>query len=251
MNEMTRAGYQATVDESKMSIHLIQLNGKTSTKISALISKFDIIIGANDSIVIKLEPVVQGASVTLKLVTPKGDLRAIEITMGSDGRYIYTFTPDMGGFWEYQASWEGDTNYIGSSSDQLGFFVELHEYAHTIIKVTVADRQGAYIVGAVVTSTAQPEGQAKLSNVTDNSGSATFFDVKPGVYSFSVSKGELTASVDSLKVEEGAQSSPHVSLYKPDSPSVFDWVPGYPEVLIILGILVVIMALLWKRGAFS
>lgn len=116
--------------------------GKTPTKISALISKFEIIIGANDSIVIKLELPIQGAAVNLRINTSNGDTRNIPITMGSEGKYVYNFTPDAGGLWRYQASWEGDDNYSGSVSDHLGFVVTLHENIHTHITVTVIDKQG-------------------------------------------------------------------------------------------------------------
>jgi hypothetical protein len=162
--------------------------------------------------------------------------------MGSEGKYIYTFTPDAGGLWRYQASWEGDANHSGSISDRLGFVVTLHENIHTHIIVTVIDKQGIYISGAAVTSTAQPEGQAKLSGVTDNLGSVHFYDVKPGVYSFSISKGELNTTLDSLKVKEGSQSNSYVPLFKTESSSGSTRVPGYPEVSIIMGVLIVIMA---------
>jgi hypothetical protein len=66
------------------------------------------------------------------------------------------------------------------------------------ITITLVDSKNSPIVGATVSSTSQPSGQAPLSATTDNNGAASFTDVLPGSYSFSVQKTGFTSSTISV-----------------------------------------------------
>jgi hypothetical protein len=56
------------------------------------------------------------------------------------------------------------------------------------LKITVKDKDGIPVMGATISSTAQPSGQSALSGVTGADGATTFSGVLPGDYSFEVSK---------------------------------------------------------------
>ena len=55
-------------------------------------------------------------------------------------------------------------------------------------RVVVTGNSGAPLSGAKVVSETQPDGQLKITGLTDDSGNVTFTDVRPGAYRFTISR---------------------------------------------------------------
>jgi len=72
----------------------------------------------------RIEPSPGISTVTLVLTRPDSSLLTLQITSTNDGSFSYTYTPDQSGTWLAQASWQGNTDYGGSTSQQVSFVVQ-------------------------------------------------------------------------------------------------------------------------------
>jgi len=64
-----------------------------------------------------LEPVVQGAQVTITLMPPDQAGINWTVAVGSFGEFSFEYIPPRAGIWHVLASWEGDSNYSSASKD--------------------------------------------------------------------------------------------------------------------------------------
>lgn len=66
---------------------------------------------------------VSGVSITLTFTKPDTTTATTTVTTGSDGSFNATYTPDVAGNWQVQASWVGDVAYLGATSSAEAFSV--------------------------------------------------------------------------------------------------------------------------------
>ncbi len=71
------------------------------------------------------------SQVTLTIRTPSEE-RKVEVTSDQSGHYSYTLSPDSTGTWYVQASWPGNEDYVGATSNWARFTVEVRAYYVTI-----------------------------------------------------------------------------------------------------------------------
>ena len=80
------------------------------------------------------------------------------------------------------------------------------------IKVTVADNNGNPIVGASVSSTTAPTGQAALSGVSGSDGSRLFTGITPGSYIFQATMAGYVANSGTTSVSAGSTANLSITL---------------------------------------
>ncbi len=76
---------------------------------------------------------------------------------------------------------------------------------------------GTPISGANVSSVNQPEGQIKLSGVTDQAGKITFKDVKPGAYRIGIEYMDYTPRAMEFTLKNGQNFLAQFVISKGDS----------------------------------
>ena len=64
----------------------------------------------------------------MRIISPDGREIIRETTSTSTGAFSYTFTPDTVGKWSVQASWPGDEDYLGATSEWVSFEVIPKKY---------------------------------------------------------------------------------------------------------------------------
>jgi hypothetical protein len=118
------------------------------------------------------------------------------------------------------------------------------------IKVTIIDGGGKPIVGASISSTSTPSGQAALSGVTGSDGSVTFNDVAAGSYTFQASLSGYVTNTGSMTIVAGGVATSSITL-QTQSPggASSGGIPGYGYEVIGAGIIlsVVVLALSSRR----
>jgi len=72
------------------------------------------------------------ARVTLKIVSPDGSTIVVEVDATSTGSFSYVFSPNRAGKWSVQASWPGNDDYVGATSNWTEFNVESKKYSVTV-----------------------------------------------------------------------------------------------------------------------
>ena len=85
------------------------------------------------------------------------------------------------------------------------------------LRVYVVGQDGTDLAGAKVVSDTQPEGQVKVTGMTDTGGAVSFTGLKPGTYEFYVSHFDYDQNGFSLTVRGDATSSMTVVLSKTGS----------------------------------
>ena len=117
------------------------------------------------------------------------------------------------------------------------------------IKITVLDSSAKPIVGAAVSSTTTPSGQAKLNSVSGSDGSVSFSGVALGPYTIQATMTGYEANTGSVNVVAGGTATSSITLQTQTSgggnPS--SGIPSYPYEAIITGVLLGAIALLWMR----
>ena len=84
------------------------------------------------------------ATVNLDIQTPAGDSYSISnITINNEGFYGYGIPIDIIGYWEIQASWSGNDNYLGSVSNPLTVPIDVN-MGNVIIVVGGEDTTDAF-----------------------------------------------------------------------------------------------------------
>jgi hypothetical protein len=116
------------------------------------------------------------------------------------------------------------------------------------IKVTVLDSGGKPIVGASVSSTSTPNGQAALSGVSGSDGSVTFNGVAAGSYTLQASMSGYVTSSGSATVAAGSVITSSLTLQTQSTGgSSSGGVPGYTYEEIMAGIFIGILVIIWLR----
>ena len=132
---------------------------KISTAISCKASPSEITEGANITISGSIAPTVSGKTVNLTYTKPDGKTTVTRTaTTGSNGSYSNSYKPDITGSWSVKASWNGDSENLGASSQSASFNVK---------------QKGCIIATATYGSELSPEVQF-LRGFRDNTVLSTF-----------------------------------------------------------------------------
>ena len=98
---------------------------KQSTTLTCDVSPQEVHLGLNVTVSGGITPYIE-VPVTLTFIRPDGTsfqrFTWTEVT-GWGSFYSYTFTPDMEGVWRVYASWPGNDNYYGDTTDMVNFTV--------------------------------------------------------------------------------------------------------------------------------
>lgn len=68
-------------------------------------------------------PAISGAIVTLTYTKPDSTTYARTVVSNSDGSFQDVYSPDLTGSWSVKASWQGNADYLGSTSFAADFTV--------------------------------------------------------------------------------------------------------------------------------
>ena len=207
---------------------------KTSSSVSIQTSESQITEGDSVTVSGSINPAVSGAEVVIAFTKPDGSTSTRTISTGSDGSYSELYIPTETGSWSIKASWEGDSTYIGATSQTLEFNV-VEAPPPSSLKIIVKDENGNPVSGATVSSTSQPNGQQTLSGTSGTDGSVLFSDVESGSYSFQASKSGYVSKSGSVSAKAGETTELTITLEK-EKPE--GGIPGFPYGAIIIGLLI-------------
>ena len=96
---------------------------KMLTTLSCNVSSYEVIEGDTIKVTGTISPVLLGRNVTLTYAGPDDRIITRTVTTGSNGSYSDLFQPNVTGVWSVYASWEGDAEHEGSSSQSVQFNV--------------------------------------------------------------------------------------------------------------------------------
>ena len=97
---------------------------KIETTLSCSVSSSTITIGDNVTVSGTISPTMSGKVVTLTYAKPDGATVTRTVTTGSDGSYSDPYKPNAVGSWSVVASWDGDSQHFGSTSQTASFNVK-------------------------------------------------------------------------------------------------------------------------------
>jgi uncharacterized surface anchored protein len=86
------------------------------------------------------------------------------------------------------------------------------------LQILVQDSSNAPLEGAKVVSQVQPDGQLKVTGITDQNGLVTFSKIQPGKYEFAVSQADSSPAVAAIDLAAGQPVEITVSLEKASTP---------------------------------
>jgi hypothetical protein len=190
------------------------LTSKQSSAITCVPEKTSVNVGDTLVVTGSVTPSASGATVRLEYKSGSNDVSK-SVTTGSDGKYTDNYTATLAGSWTVEASWSGNTQYNGASSESKAFSVSQPSVTTGGIKITVLDSANSPIVGATVSSTVAPTGQTSLNGVSGSDGSVSFTNVAVGSYTFSASKTGYTSNTATLNVVAGSIASASTTLQTP------------------------------------
>jgi protocatechuate 3,4-dioxygenase beta subunit len=181
-----------------------------TTSITCAPVQTTITLGSSVSVSGAIIPDVSGA--TVKIVYKLGSTNTTRtVTTGSDGKYNDAYTPTAAGSWTVQASWSGNTEYLGASSAASSFTVSQPVTTGGIL-VAVTDSSGTPVVGATVSSTSTPSGQSALTGVSGSDGFVKFTGIAAGSYTFSASKTGYATTSGTMMVVAGTDVNLSIAL---------------------------------------
>lgn len=229
------------------------LASKQASTITCVVSSANIKIGESLTVSGTVSPAVGGASVTLLYKMGSTEVTR-QATTGSDAKYSDKYSPSAAGSWTVTASWMGNAQYGGASSQQAAFTVTQAPSTGGL-KVTAVDSGSKPLASASVSSTATPSGQSALSGVTGSDGSITFASVAPGSYTMQVSMTGYITNTGTASVAAGGTASVSITLQtKPasDGTTGGGGIPGYPAEALVLGIIIsTAFIVLLRRRTYS
>jgi len=113
----------------------VEFEGSTSSVVHFTVTKIPssffiqtpesrISVGESITISGSINPAVSGAEVVIAFTKPDGSTFTRTVSTGSDGAYTDLHTPTETGSWSVKSSWDGDSTYIGATSQAASFTVE-------------------------------------------------------------------------------------------------------------------------------
>jgi len=112
-----------------ITINVVKVKKPSSITVS--VSPASVERGGSVSVTGSISPGVS-ARVTLKIVSPDGSTTVVEVDATSTGSFSYVFSPNKVGKWSVQASWAGNEDYVGATSDWASFNVESKKYSVSV-----------------------------------------------------------------------------------------------------------------------
>lgn len=97
---------------------------KIPSTISCQSSPSEITEGDTITVLGSISPTISGKTVSLTYMRPDGTTVNRTATTGSDGAFSDSFRPGAGGLWSVEASWQGDLQHAGSTSQSVSFNVK-------------------------------------------------------------------------------------------------------------------------------
>jgi hypothetical protein len=95
-------------------------------------STSSLLIGSSIRFFGRIEPSPGMTTVTLILTSPDSNIVTLQTASANNGSFSLTYWPYQTGTWLAQASWQGNTNYGGSTSSQVSFVVEKRSSSLTL-----------------------------------------------------------------------------------------------------------------------
>jgi len=193
------AGRTASFGAGSSDVYMIKLapegephvvERETST-ISCSVSPKSVTQGESITVSGSIRPSVSGVTMTLTYSKPDESTFTRTVKTDADGAYSDPHTPTEIGSWNVQASWEGDSEREGASSQQIAF--------------TVEEKKGCIIATATYGSELSPEVQF-LRGFRDNTvlntfaGSSFMTVFNAWYYSFSPRVASAIAVNDAVRV---------------------------------------------------
>jgi hypothetical protein len=108
------------------SVHVqtVDLPPPTPTSISCSVIPTSVILGNYTTVSGSISPPVPNVPVTLTYTKPDATTSDRTVMTEADGAFNDTYAPSMAGSWSVKAIWEGNDNYLGSTSFDAKFTVE-------------------------------------------------------------------------------------------------------------------------------
>lgn len=96
-------------------------NERTSSSITCMLSEASIEVGLSLTVSGAITPPRSGVVVDVRYTMPDTTLLNRTTTSNSSGGYSDTYSPSVAGSWSVEASWAGDSMYLGATSDSVSF----------------------------------------------------------------------------------------------------------------------------------
>jgi hypothetical protein len=214
-----------TVPSGTSSMQIDVTVPRISTSISCSVSPSTLTIGGSVTVSGAISPTVAGVTVTLTYTKPDGSTFTHSVTTSSSGTYSDTYTPDKIGTYSVQASWAGNNDYKGATSDKVSFTVTKKPSSISISlssnnlivgeKVEISGSISPPISGASVTISYRSVGGSwsSITTVSTDSSGRYFYSwtntPPPGNY-------EVMASWPGNEEYNGASATASLTVIKPD-----------------------------------
>ena len=214
-----------TVPSGTSSMQIDVTVPRISTSISCSVSPSLLTIGGSVTVSGAISPTVAGVTVTLTYTKPDGSTFTHSVTTSPSGTYSDTYTPDKIGTYSVQASWAGNNDYKGATSDKVSFTVtkkpssiSISLSSNNIIvgeKVDISGSISPPISGASITISYRSIGGSwsSIATVSTDSSGRYFYSwtntPPPGNY-------EVMASWPGNEEYDGASATAPLTVIKPD-----------------------------------
>jgi len=139
--------------------------GKKSSSLNIAADKTLVTLGENVTITGSLTPAIN-VTISLSVTCPNGT-EVLTSVLASAGVFTYVFKPDSAGTWSVRASWSGNAEYYGCSSNTVTLVVR-GPVSIQIIAAPLVTGVGSDIVIYVSTSPALADRYLTVSYITNN-----------------------------------------------------------------------------------
>jgi hypothetical protein len=210
---------------------------KKIANISLSLSSDEILIGEEITIAGFFEPrdTQTIPTIIISYESESGRIQIHSEMLDSDYAFQDSYMPEVSGGWSIVVEWLGD-DMFRSTSSSVSFTVQKETVDITII---IYDEEGNFGGGVEVSSISIPSQQTMLQGTSNQVGVVSFKDVQPGSYSFATRKSGYEDGTIDFNLNVGDEIEVNVYLEKKQA-----WIPGFPIVSLILGIIVGIQLLI-------